>query len=75
MEEFKRTNHGWLLCVPVWLDMTDEESPGVEAKGGFVGDIALTVMESFYSLFVLLYSWMNPFWEPVWPIIVGAEVE
>lgn len=75
MEEFKATHHGKFLGVPVWLDMTDESCPVINPKFGIVGEVALTVMEFLFSIFTYINTLINPSYEPMFPILVGCEVD
>lgn len=71
---FKKTHHGRFLGVPVWLDMTNPECPAIEAKFGVVGDACMNVMEFLFGCFTWLQTAVNPYYEPLFPILVGDEV-
>ena len=72
--QFKRTHHGKLHGVPVWLDMTNKDCPCVEAKYGRIGEIALDFMESVFGAYVYLKTMVDPFYEPMYRIQVGKPV-
>lgn len=73
--KFKPTHHGRFLGVPVWLDMTDENVPGIEPKYKPIGSIALSVMEFLFGCFTWLQTFIDPYYEPMFPILVGKEIE
>lgn len=70
----KRTHHGKFLGLPVWLDMTDESCPEVEAKFGFVGELVLDVAEFLFGLAVFIRSIAQPDFEPMYTFEVGKPV-
>lgn len=72
--EFKRTHHGHMYGVPVWLDMTDDDCPGIEPKHSMIGECAWQIMNFFFGCFTWTASTLNPNYEPVFPIRVGAPV-
>ncbi|AIM40761.1 hypothetical protein PR08_gp03 [Idiomarinaceae phage Phi1M2-2] len=71
---FKRTHHGRFLGVPVWLDMTDEECPAIEAKYGILGNLAMDFMEALFGVFIWVCTMVNSDYEPLFPIMVGEQV-
>lgn len=71
----KRTHHGKFLGLPVWLDMTDETCPEVEAKFGFVGELFLDVAESLFGCAVFLRSIAQPDFEATYTFEVGEPVK
>ena len=72
--EFTKTHHGHMYGVPVWLDMTDPECPGVEPKYGLLGECAWQVLHFLFGCFTWTVSTLNPDYDPEFPIRVGAPV-
>lgn len=70
--EINATHHGKMFGVPVWLDMTDPECPGVEAK--YKLDLVLDFMESMFALYCFTVSLINPEFEPMFLVQVGEEI-
>jgi hypothetical protein len=54
--------------------MSDEECPGVEAKYGFIGELALDIAGFIFSIFVTIKVMFDPFYEPELAIKVCGEV-
>lgn len=73
--EFKKTHYGSLHGVPCWIDMTNEEAPGIEAKGGFIGEFALDAMECLFGCFCFVMTFVNTDFEPMYAITVKGEVD
>jgi len=72
--EFKATHHGSLHGVPCWIDMRDDIAPGIQAKGGFIGEVALDVMECLFGCYCTLRCSVDPDFEPMFAIKLGEEV-
>ena len=72
--KFKATHHGSLHGIPCWIDMTDDDAPGIKAKGGFIGEIALDFMELLFGCFTWCATALNPDYEPMYAIKVGKAV-
>lgn len=72
--KFKATHHGSLHGIPCWIDMSDEIAPGIKAKGGFIGEIALDFMELLFGCFTWCATALNPDYEPMYAIKVGKAV-
>jgi len=68
--------HKGLFCglVPVWLDMNQPECPGVEARGGILGEIWLDIVEGMFGIFCYLATIANPEFEPMYPIRITGEL-
>lgn len=73
--QFKATHHGKLHGIPVWIDFSTEPAPGIKAKGGFIGEVALDVMEFFFGCFTWTATLINPNYEPMYAIHVGKPVD
>lgn len=76
MNKFTPTHHG-LFCgiVPIRVDMTDPEMPGVEAMGGYAGDLLLEAVEALFGLCVFIRTVIDNDYEPMYPIKITGEVE
>ena len=60
-------------CVPVYLDMTDDDCPGVE--GLFFGcDFMLDIVEPIFGACIFIMSAINPEYEPAFPIKIIKEL-
>ena len=73
--QFKATHHGSLHGIPCYLDLSDDIAPGVMAKGGFIGELALDFMECLFGIFTWCATAVNPDYEPMYAIKVIKEVE
>lgn len=73
MKNFKRTHHGKIYGIPVYLDMTDPECPGIEPKYklGFL----LSIAEAFFMSYCAVKSLFDLEFEPMFPILVGEEIK
>lgn len=69
----RRTHHGKVFGIPVYLDMTNEKCPHVEPK--YCLGFALTIMEHIFGLYCLIKSYFDPYFEPLFPILVGDKIE
>lgn len=72
--EFKATHHGSLHGVPCWIDMRDDVAPGIQAKGGFIGELALDTMELLFEFYCALRCSIDSDFEPMFSIKLGEEV-
>tara|TARA_Y100001001_G_scaffold59284_2_gene56152 strand:- start:19074 stop:19310 length:237 start_codon:yes stop_codon:yes gene_type:complete len=72
--EFKAMIHGSLHGVPCWIDMRDDIAPGIQAKGGFIGEVALDVMEFLFGFYCALRCSVDPDFEPMFAFKLGEEV-
>lgn len=65
------THHGLFLGIaPVWVDMTNPDSPCIEAKGGAIGEYWLDFVEGIFGMCCMLMVWLNPEYVPVFPMYV-----
>lgn len=71
--KFKRTHHGKLFGIPVYLDMTNPECPSVEAK--YKLDFLLTITEFLFGFYCSVITILNPNFVPMYPFLVGEEIE
>lgn len=54
--------------------MNDDDAPGIKAKGGFIGEIALNLMEGLFGCFTFMATALNPDYEPMYAIKLGKPV-
>lgn len=67
--------HGKLFGVPVWIYKPESDCPGVEAKS-WAGELLLEfALEPLFSGFCWIVSFINPDWEPMYPLLVGPQEE
>lgn len=72
-ERMKRTHYGRLHGIPVWLDMTDQHCPGVEAR--YFLDPVLSIMEFLHGFYCFVMSMVDSEFEPMYPILILGEVD
>ena len=71
----RRTHKGLMFgVVPVYLDMTDEHAPGVEVRWGWLEPL-LDICEGVFSVCVYLRQLVDPFYEPMFPILITGEAK
>lgn len=71
--EFKPTHYGKFLGVPVLIDMTEPECPGLKAR--YFLDPVMDVMEFLFGIYCTIMSMVNPEFEPMFPIHIRGEYE
>lgn len=71
--KFKPTHHGRMYGIPVLLDMTYEDCPGVVAK--YKMGYLLDFMGFLFGCYCMTASFFNPEFEPMFPILVGKEID
>ena len=72
--KMRRTHYGRFLGVPVYLDLTTPECPGIEPRH-VVLEPVLWAAERAFEVFCGVNSLMDPDFEPLFPILVGRPVE
>lgn len=71
----KRTHKGFLFgIVPVYLDMTDSDCPGLEVRHWSLTPL-LYLCEAIFGICVFLKSMIDIEYEPAFPIKVTGEIK
>lgn len=67
--------HKGLFCgiVPVYLDMTDEESPLLAARHWSIEPL-LDVVEFLFGCCIYLRTMIDADYEPAWPLKITGEL-
>lgn len=75
MKAFRPTHKG-LFCgvVPVFLDMTDPECPGIVERHWSLWPL-LEIVEAVLSVCIAARSLFDPTYEPAFPIMITGELE
>ncbi len=66
------THKGWFFLCPVYLNPDDGEGMAVEARYSWL-EWWFTINEGFFSLMVLVVTFFNPEYEPMFPFRVTGE--
>lgn len=75
MTDFKATHKGQIFgCIPVLLDMTDEQVPGVAPRWFWVEPF-FWIAELLFGCAVFLRTMVDPEYEPLFPIKITGEVD
>lgn len=73
-EEFKPTHKGLMFgLVPVYLDMSNEECPCIEARH-WILEIPLDICHAIFACCVFVMTAMDANYEPSFPIMITGEV-
>lgn len=71
----KRTHKGLMYgIVPVYLDFTERECPGVEARHWSL-EWLLDVVEAMFGLFCMVATTINPTLDPQFPIKITGVLD
>lgn len=63
------THYGTMFGVPVYIDMTDPECPGIEVQKKWMEPL-LDVMEFLFGCFVYINTLFDRDYEPMYPIYI-----
>jgi hypothetical protein len=71
----KYTHYGWFAgLAPVYLGALDTECPEVEARN-WVPELWFDVVEAGFGLVCTACSFINPAFEPSFPIVITGHIE
>lgn len=74
MKEMKRTHKGLMFgCVPVFLDMTDQECPSVEGRN-LLCEVFLSVAHNIFAVCIFIRTAVDREYEPSFPIQITGEL-
>lgn len=67
------THKGWFAFCPVYVDMTDEDCPGVEARWAILEPL-LTLATWLQGAAELVAQYIDPEHDPYWRIRITGEI-
>lgn len=68
------THKGFLFGVPIYMANLDSDAPIIIGRW-FWCDWALEIMEALFGMFCFIMCWINPYFEPMYPLLITGELD